>query len=152
MGTRALEQIFTPNSIAVIGASDKQGSLGGAVLRNVASAGFVGQMYPVNARGYKEVAGLKAFSRISQLPEGVELAIICTPAETVDKIIASLAKAKIPAAVIMTGGTARIRASRFTPSRTRLTAAQQQTHVRLLGPDCLGVIPSPHLTLTTKST
>ena len=144
MGTRALEQIFTPNSIAVIGASDKQGSLGGAVLRNIVSAGFTDSIYPVNARGYKEVAGIKAFSRISQLPEGVELAIICTPADTVDKIIASLAKAKIPAAVIMTGGTARIRASRFTPSRSRLTAAQQQTHVRLLGPDCLGVINPNH--------
>ena len=144
MGTRALEQIFTPNSIAVIGASDKQGSLGGAVLRNILNAGFEHEVYPVNARGYKEVAGIKAFSKISQLPEGVELAIICTPADTVDKVIAAIAKAKIPAAVIMTGGTARIRSRRFTPSRSRLMAAQKQTHVRILGPDCLGVINPNH--------
>ena len=144
MGTRALEQIFTPNSIAVIGASDRKGSLGGAVLRNIINAGFEGDVYPVNARGYKEVSGIKAYSRISQLPQSIDLAIICTPAETVDKVITTLAKSGIPAAVIMTGGTARIRSRRFTPSRSRLLAAQNQTHVRLLGPDCLGVVNPNH--------
>jgi acetyltransferase len=144
MGTRALEHIFTPSSVAVIGASDKPGSLGGAVLRNLLEAKFDGGIYPVNARGYKYVSGLKAYSRISQLPAAVELAIICTPADTVDKIITSLAKANIPAAVIMTGGTARTRSSIFTPSRTRLLAVQEQTQVRILGPDCLGVINPNH--------
>ena len=144
MGTRALEQIFTPSSIAVIGASDKVGSLGGAVLRNLLQGEFQGDIYPVNARGYRNVAGLKAYSRISQLPSDVELAIICTPAETVDKIIGALAKAKIPAAVIMTGGTARVRSGLFTPSRSRLLAVQEQTQVRILGPDCLGVVNPNH--------
>jgi len=144
MGTRALEQIFTPNSIAVIGASDKKGSLGGAVLRNLMTGGFEGVIYPVNARGYKNIADIKAYSRISQLPRGIELAIICTPADTVDKIITSLAKANIPAAVIMTGGSARVRSSRFTPSKSRLMAVQTQTKVRILGPDCLGVINPNH--------
>lgn len=144
MGTRALEQIFTPSSIAIIGASDKGGSLGGAVLRNLIEAQFEGALYPVNARGYKLVAKLKSYSKISQLPAGVELAIICTPADTVDKIITSLAKASIPAAVIMTGGTARVRSRRFTPSQSRLMAVQEQTDVRILGPDCLGVINPNH--------
>lgn len=144
MGTRALEQIFTPNSIAVIGASDKEGSLGGAVLRNLVNGEFAGDIYPVNARGYKSIHNIKAYSRISQLPDGIELAIICTPADTVEKIITSLAKAKIPAAVIMTGGSARVRSGRFTPSRSRLLAAQTHTHVRILGPDCLGVINPNH--------
>lgn len=144
MGTRALEHIFTPNSIAVIGASDKQGSLGGSVLRNLLNTGFGGEIFPINARGYKSICDIKAYSKVSQLPEGVDLAIICTPAETVDKLITSLAKAKVPAAVIMTGGTARVRSSLFTPSRSRLLAAQNQTHVRILGPDCLGVINPNH--------
>jgi acetyltransferase len=144
MGTRALEQIFTPSSIAVIGASDKPGSLGGAVLRNLLEAKFEGDIYPINARGYKYVSGLKAYSRISQIPSGIELAVICTPADTVDKIITALAKANVPAAVIMTGGTARARSRLFSPSRSRLLAAQEQTHVRILGPDCLGVINPNH--------
>lgn len=144
MGTRALEQIFTPSSIAVIGASDKSGSLGGAVLRNILEAGFEGGVHPVNARGYKSIYGLKAYSKISQLPSSIDLAIICTPAETVDKIISSLARVGIPAAVIMTGGTARVRSWRFTPSKSRLVAVQEQTHVRILGPDCLGVVNPNH--------
>lgn len=144
MGTRALEHIFTPSSIAVIGASDKAGSLGGAVLRNLIDNHFAGDIFPVNARGYKQINKLKAFSKISQLPKTVDLAIICTPADSVDKIITQLAKAQIPAAVIMTGGTARVRASIFTPSKSRLLAVQHQTHVRILGPDCFGVINPNH--------
>lgn len=144
MGTRALEQIFTPSSVAVIGASDKPGSLGGAVLRNLLQAKFAGPIYPVNARGYKNIGGLRSYARISQLPPSVDLAIICTPADTVDKVIGALAKAKIPAAVILTGGTARIRSKLFKPSKSRLIAAQEQTRVRILGPDCLGVVNPNH--------
>lgn len=144
MSTRALEQIFTPSSIAVIGASDKLGSLGGAVLRNLIDSGFAGNIYPVNARNYDYICGLKAYSRLSQLPHGVDLAIICTPAETVEKIISTVAKSHIPAAVIMTGGTARVRSSIFSPSRTRLLEIQNKTRVRILGPDCLGIINPNH--------
>lgn len=144
MGTRALEQIFTPNSVAIVGASDKSGSLGGAVLRNLLDNGFEGKIYPVNARNYKTVCGIKAYNRLSQLPQGVDLAIICTPADTVDKIITLVAKAKIPAAVIMTGGTARVRSILFSPSRTRLLEVQNKTQVRILGPDCLGIINPNH--------
>lgn len=144
MSTRALEQIFTPSSIAVIGASDKLGSLGGAVLRNLIDSGFAGNIYPVNARNYDYICGLKTYSRLSQLPHGVDLAIICTPAETVEKIISTVAKSHIPAAVIMTGGTARVRSSIFSPSRTRLLEIQNKTRVRILGPDCLGIINPNH--------
>lgn len=144
MGTRALEQIFTPNSVAIIGASDKSGSLGGSVLRNLISNGFEGKIYPVNARNYKTVGGIKAYNRLSQLPKGIDLAIICTPADTVDKLISLVAKADIPAAVIMTGGTARVRSSLFSPSRTRLLEVQNKTQVRILGPDCLGIINPNH--------
>ena len=144
MGTRALEQIFTPNSIAVIGASDKSGSLGGAVLRNLISGGFAGSIYPVNTRNYDIVCGIKAYNRLSQLPNGIDLAIICTPAETVEKIISMVAKANIPAAVIMTGGTARVRSSLFSPSRSLLLEVQNKTQVRILGPDCLGIINPNH--------
>jgi acetyltransferase len=142
MGTRALEQILTPSSIAVIGASDKPDSLGGAVVRNLLEAEFEGDIYPVNARDYEYVSGLKAYARISQIPINVDLAIICTPPDTVDKVITELGKANIPAAVIITGGAAPSRL--FSPFRNRLFSAQEQTRVRILGPDCLGVINPNH--------
>jgi acetyltransferase len=142
MGTRALEQIFTPSSIAVIGASDKPDSLGGAVVRNLLEAEFEGDIYPVNARDYEYVSGLKAYARISQIPINVDLAIICTPPDTVDKMITALGKANVPAAVIITGGAAPSRL--FSPFRSRLFSAQAQTRVRILGPDCIGVINPNH--------
>jgi acetyltransferase len=142
MGTRALEQIFTPSSIAVIGASDKPDSLGGAVVRNLLEAEFEGDIYPVNVRDYEYVSGLKAYARISQIHTNVDLAIICTPPDTVDKVITELGKANIPAAVIITGGAAPSRL--FSPFRSRLFSAQAQTRVRILGPDCLGVINPNH--------
>lgn len=144
MGTRALEQIFTPKSVAVIGASDKEGSLGGAVLRNLIDGGFSGKIYPVNARNYKTVCGLKSYSRASQLPPHVDLAIICTPANTVEKLISHLTKARIPAAVIMTGGTARVRSSLFSPSKTQLLDIKNNAQIRTLGPDCLGIVNPNH--------
>jgi acetyltransferase len=142
MGTRALEQIFTPSSIAVIGASEKPSSLGGAIMRNLLKAGFEGDIYPVNTRDYEYVLGLKAYARISQIPTKVELAIICTPVDTVDKMITALGKANVPAAIIMTGGAAPSRL--FSPFKSRLFSAQEQSHVRILGPDCLGVINPNH--------
>jgi acetyltransferase len=142
MGTRALEQIFTPSSIAVIGASDKPDSLGGAVMRNLLEAEFEGDIYPVNTRDYEYVLGLKAYTRISQIPTKVELAIICTPVDTIDKMITALGKANVPAAIIMTGGAAPSRL--FSPFKSRLFSAQEQARVRILGPDCLGVINPNH--------
>jgi acetyltransferase len=142
MGTRALEKIFTPSSIAVIGASDKPDSLGGAVVRNLLEAEFEGDIYPVNARDYEYVSGLKAYARISQIPINVDLASICTPPDTVDKVITALGNANVPAAVIITGGAAPSRL--FSPFRSRLFSAQEQTRVRILGPDCLGVINPNH--------
>lgn len=144
MGTRALGQIFTPNSVAVIGASDKEGSLGGAVLRNLINGGFKGSIHPVNARNYPTVCNLKAYSRVSHLPDGIDLAIICTPANTIERIISHLAKANIPAAVIMTGGTARVRSSLFSPTLTQLLDIKKNTKVRTLGPDCLGIVNPNH--------
>ena len=90
MGTRSLELFFQPKSIAVIGASERPGNLGGAIVRNLLNGEYPGLIIPVNTRGYKEVYGVPAISRISQLDAPVDLAIICTPAETVPKIIKQL--------------------------------------------------------------
>ena len=105
MGTRSLEQIFKPKSVAVIGASDRGGSLGGAVLKSILKGGFEGAVFPVNAKGYKQIAGIAAFAKVSHINQAIDLAIICTPADTVPRIIRSLEKARLSAAIIMTGCT-----------------------------------------------
>ena len=93
MGTRSLELFFQPRSIAVIGASERRGSLGGLVLRNLIAGNFAGPIIPINIRGYESVYSLPALSRISQLETPIDLAIICTPAESVPKIIKQIGRA-----------------------------------------------------------
>ncbi len=140
MGTRSLEHFFNPKSIAVIGASERDGSLGGAIVRNLLDNHFGGAIIPINSRGYDSVFGLKALSRISQLTDAPDVAIICTPAETVPKILKQLHQLGVAAAMVLTGGIARARSWQFRPSSERLEQMIAQTRMRILGPDCLGVI------------
>lgn len=140
MGTRSLELFFQPKSIAVIGASERRGSLGGLVIRNLIAGNFAGPIIPINARGYDSVYSLPALSRINQLVEPVDLAVICTPPETVPRIIKQLHSKGIGAAILLTGGFARTRSWQFWPSREPLEQAIKQTGIRILGPDCLGMV------------
>lgn len=140
MSTRSLELFFQPRSIAVIGASERRGSLGGVVIRNLISGNFSGPIIPINIRGYETVYSLPALSRISQLEKPVDLAIICTPAETVPKVIKQLHAKGVGAAILMTGGIARTRSWQFWPSQERLEQVIEQTRMRILGPDCIGMI------------
>lgn len=140
MGTRSLEHFFNPGSIAVIGASEREGSLGGAIVRNLLDNHYRGTVYPVNSRGYSTVYGLKCWSRVSQLPQSPELAIVCTPAETVPRVLKQLHQLGVQAAMVLTGGIARARSWQFRPSSERLQQVISQTRMRILGPDCLGVI------------
>ena len=139
MSTRSLELFFQPKSIAVIGASERRGSLGGVVIRNLIAGNFPGPIIPINTRGYETVYSLPAYSRISQLEKPVDLAIICTPAETVPKVIKQLHAKGIGAAILMTGGIARTRSWQFRPSQDRLEEVIEQTRMRILGPDCIGM-------------
>lgn len=140
MSTRSLELFFQPKSIAVIGASERRGSLGGVVIRNLIAGNFSGPIIPINIRGYETVYSLPALSRISQLEQPVDLAIICTPAETVPKVIKQLHAKGVDAAILMTGGIARTRSWQFWPSQERLEQVIEQTRMRILGPDCIGMI------------
>ena len=140
MGTRSLELFFRPKSIAVIGASERQGSLGGAIVRNLLNSEFPGTIIPINTRGYDQVYGVPAISRISQLVETPDLAIICTPAETVPKILKQLHTKGVGAALLLTGGIARTRSWQYRPASDRLTHIIEQTRIRILGPDCLGLV------------
>lgn len=140
MSTRSLELFFQPKSIAVIGASERPGSLGGAIIRNLVASGYHGHIIPINTRGYDDVFGIPALSRISQIEQSVDLAIICTPAETVPKIIKQLHTKGIGAAMLLTGGIARTRSWQFRPSTERLDQVVQQTRIRILGPDCIGIV------------
>ena len=86
MVTLNLDKIFSPKSIAVVGASDEEGSVGFTLMKNLTKLGYKGKVYPVNIRK-SEILGFKAYPTVSQLPETADLAIICTPAKIVPDLV-----------------------------------------------------------------
>ena len=82
----ALRAIFSPKSIAVIGATEQEGRVGRTVLWNLVSNPFGGTVYPINKR-HHHVLGIQAYKRVDQVPEPVDLAVIVTPAATVPGIV-----------------------------------------------------------------
>src|ERR671932_136654 len=98
-----LDAIFRPESVAVIGASDRPGSVGRTVMWNLVSNPFGGTVFPVNERR-QNVLGIKAYPRISEVPARVELAIIAAPAPTVPQIIRECVEAGVEGAIIISAG------------------------------------------------
>lgn len=140
MTIRHLDSLFSPRHVAVIGASDRPGSVGATVWKNL-SQGFHGPVYPVNPRR-ESIGGYPCFDSVSELPEAPDLAVICTPAATVPRLIAELGARGTRAAVVVTAG--------LTPAQKQamLDAARPHT-LRILGPNCIGMLV-PHLGLNAS--
>ena len=141
MSTRFLRHFFEPRTIAVIGASEKPHSIGGIVIRNLQEAGFPGRLWAVNRRGYESVFEQPCVSRIAELPETPDLAVVCTPADTLPKVISRLGRIGVKAAVVLSGGAHLDEAEDDKGSiRERMLTAARESGLRVLGPECMGLI------------
>lgn len=140
MSVRNLECLFAPRSVAVLGASDRAGSVGATVWQNV-SNGFQGRLLPVNPR-LDRLGEHPCFRSVEALPEAPDLAVVCTPAATVPELIADLGARGTRAAVVVTAG--------LSPAQKQamLDAARPHT-LRILGPNCIGMLV-PHLGLNAS--
>src|SRR5499427_630718 len=98
-----LDAIFAPHSVALIGATDRAGSVGRAVLWSLVSSPFGGTVYPVSNK-HASVLGIKAYSKIGEIPELVDLAVIVTPAPTVPGVISECVEAGVRGAVVISAG------------------------------------------------
>src|SRR6188768_2792478 len=98
-----LDYIFTPRNVAVIGASDRAGSVGGAIMRNLTTGNFTGSVFPVNPKR-PTVAGLKSYRSIRDIDAAVDLAVIAAPAATVPDAIAGCVEKQVPGAIIISAG------------------------------------------------
>ncbi len=135
-----LTALLKPQSVAIIGASNDPGRIGGRPLRYLIDVGYAGGIYPVNP-GRETVQGLPSFASVSAIPGPVDLAVIAIPA---DKTIASLeecAAKGVNAAVIFTAGFAETGEAGRT-LQTRLTEIARASGMRILGPNCLGIYNS----------
>ena len=133
----ALRAIFAPRSIAVVGATEKEGAVGRTLLWNLISNPFGGPVYPVNPR-HKHVLGIKAYPNVSSLPEPVDLAVIVTPAPGVPDIIAECVAAGTQSAIIISAGFKEAGPEGVELERRVLEHARGR--MRIIGPNCLGVM------------
>ncbi len=143
MTQRHLDRLLSPQSVAVFGASDKPARVGTTVWRNLRAGGFQGPLAPVNPR-LRTLDGQPCFAGVSALPFTPDLAVLCTPPDTIAGLVGQLGARGTRAAVVITAG--------LTPEQKQaaLDAAQPHT-LRLLGPNCIGLL-SPHLGLNASFT
>jgi len=132
-----LNTLFSPKSVAVFGASDRSESIGCVVYQNLL-ASFQGKVYGINPK-YARTDGKLIFTSIEEIKEQVDLAVIVTPASTIATIIESCGKNGIKTAVILSSGFSEIGQEGVILQRT-VTNAAKLYGVRLLGPNCLGIM------------
>ena len=134
MTIRHLDHAFAPRSVALIGASQRPGSLGALVLSNIVSGGFQGKIFPVNPK-YRELAGRACFSRVADLPEVPDLCVIATPAQTIPALIEEIGKFGGRAVVVITAGV-----GSDDQLRQRMLEAAGRHGVRIIGPNTIGLL------------
>jgi predicted CoA-binding protein len=137
-GIAAVGHILRPKSVALVGASRDRGRVGGAIFHNLLDAGFSGAVYPVNRAG-GAVQGVKAYTSVAEIPDRVELAVIAVPAEYVIGVARECAASGIRALVVVSAGFAE-EGDEGRARQDELVAICRQAGMRLVGPNCLGVL------------
>ena len=135
--TASLRPFFQPRSVAVIGASSRRGSIGGELFRNIVSGDFTGVAFPVNRDG-SSVAGVRGYATIAEIPDPVDLAVVCVPAAAVVEAAQQALVAGVRALVVISAGFAEI-GSEGAARQESLLALVRAHGARLIGPNCLGI-------------
>lgn len=138
MVTKNLDKIFNPKSVAIIGASDAEGSVGYAIVKNFTQMGYSGKVYFVNIRK-PEILGVKTYPSVGKVQSAIDLAIIATPAKTVPDVIEECGKANVKGVIIVSAG--------FKETGPAGKALEEQCAeiakkygIRIVGPNCIGLI------------
>lgn len=125
----SLRHLLRPASVAVVGAGRRAGSIGGAILRNLITCGFVGPLYAVNPQAGSRLVDVPCFPSVTALPEAPELAVIAVPADAVAKVAEECGRRGVKALVVITSGV----------HGRDLLAICHRYGMRLVGPNCFGV-------------
>lgn len=133
-----LDALFSPRGVAVVGASERAGSVGRTVLWNLISSPFGGTVYPINPKR-PNVLGIRAWASLRALPEPVDMAVVVTPAPTVPAVIRECVDMGIPGALILSSGFKETGAEGAQLEQEVLREARRG-RMRLIGPNCLGLM------------
>jgi len=134
-----LRAMLEPTSVAIIGASDDPARIGGRPLRYMRDGGFSGAVYPVNPNR-SEVQGIPAFASILEVPEAVDCAIIAVPAKIVARTIEDCAGRGVKSVIVFSAGFAETATAEGEEMQAQLADIATRTGIRILGPNCLGIL------------
>ncbi|HLO33494.1 MAG TPA: bifunctional acetate--CoA ligase family protein/GNAT family N-acetyltransferase [Anaerolineales bacterium] len=137
-GRQALDAIFAPKSVAVIGATETVGSVGRTIVWNLISSSFGGTIYPVNPKR-PSILGIKAYPSLSAVPEVVDLIVVVTPATSIPGIIKEAVDIGVKSAIIISAGFKETGPAGAELERQILEHARRG-NMRIIGPNCLGVM------------
>jgi acetyltransferase len=133
-----LDVMFKPKSVAVIGATEREGSVGRTIIWNLMTNSFGGTIFPVNPKR-SSILGIKAYSSVGDIPEKVDLAVIVTPAQTVPDIVRECVAAGVKGAIIISAGFKEI-GPEGVALEQEILAEARRGNMRIIGPNCLGVM------------
>jgi acyl-CoA synthetase (NDP forming)/RimJ/RimL family protein N-acetyltransferase len=136
--SRSIARLLTPSSVAVVGASNDEGKIGNAVLRHLLDYGFDGPVYPVNP-GARHVRGVPAYGDLESIPDDVDLAVLAVPADEVAAVVEAARRKRVRGLVVISGGFGESGPEGRTAER-RLVAAARASGMRVVGPNCLGIV------------
>jgi acetyltransferase len=135
-----MDRIFRPGSIAVVGASEKKGSVGAALMHNLIERGFPGEIHPINPN-HRKIDKLPACPSIKDLRAPVDLAVIATPITSVPQIVKECADAGVGGVVIISAGGKEI-GQQGQQLEAAIKKEAAQSGLRIIGPNCLGIVSS----------
>jgi acetyl coenzyme A synthetase (ADP forming)-like protein len=134
----AVEHVLRPRSVAIVGASRRPGSIGAAVMANLVAGGFTGPIFPINPHA-SAIEGLPAYASLRDVPEAPELAVVGVPAAQVIDVAHDCAEAGVSALVVLSAGFSEV-GEGGERRQAELVAVCRAAGMRLVGPNCLGVI------------
>lgn len=133
-----LSSIFYPKTMAIIGASRQQGSVGQALLANIIDSRFQGIVYPVNPQA-KGILGIKCYARVMDIPDKLDLAVVIVPSRFVPGILEECGKKKIKGAIVISAGFKEIGGEGIELEK-KVQKIIQKYNISLVGPNCLGIM------------
>ena len=139
MSIRNFDSLFKPQSVALVGASNKERGIGATLLKNMLEGGYGGAIWPVNPK-YDQLQGLKCYGRVGALPATPDLAVICTPPATIPGLIRELGARGTKAAIVMTAGLDAPKAHGGKTIHQAMLDAAKPHLLRILGPNSVGLL------------
>jgi len=146
---RSLDAIFAPNAIAVIGASTTPGKVGYDIFANILKGGYQGTLYPVNPAA-RSILSMRAYPSVGEIPDAVDLAIIVLSADATLKAVEESARKGVKGVVIVSAGFREV-GKKGLEAENRIVSICREAGIRVVGPNCLGVInPLPQVSMNAS--